>query len=325
MADWGQRAKDKDRDEAIRVIEDAAARGQIVDVDKQKRIQDVRAAGTVGEIEQITRGVAAAPAAPVDPGWATSSTPPPVSAPGEPVAPTFQPYQPPTTPPVAEPDPTPPPSVPYGEPLTPSLGTAIPTPPMVKRGGHGGKLVLIVVLIVLAGIAVPVFIGIKSLVDTVQDGIEEIDGIGDRADTFSADGFADLLSDLEEETGSTEIFDATLYPEYAVVQVPAEPTGQRMFRYYWDGDLELQSKGKSTAYPDRMDLSTLDIDVVERLRTKIRAKVEDSEASSSYVIVHAPGTSDEGASLYAYASNDFSEGGYVAATIDGKIVRTTTW
>ena len=41
MADWGQKAKDKDRDAAIKVLEDAAARGQIVDADKLKRIQEV--------------------------------------------------------------------------------------------------------------------------------------------------------------------------------------------------------------------------------------------------------------------------------------------
>ena len=70
VADWGQRPKDRDRDNAIAQIEAAAARGQIVDADRAKRIQEVKAAGTVGEIDLITRGLAApaaAAATPVEP------------------------------------------------------------------------------------------------------------------------------------------------------------------------------------------------------------------------------------------------------------------
>ena len=135
MADWGQKAKDKDRDDAVKVIEDAAARGQIVDVDKLKRIQEVQAASTVGEIELVTRGLAAAPAVVASD---VPASPPPVSDPAPPANPTFQQYTPPVTPPVTEPDPTPPmpPStVQYGEPLTSSGGTSVTTPPMITKSG----------------------------------------------------------------------------------------------------------------------------------------------------------------------------------------------
>lgn len=321
MADWGQKAKDKDRDDAIRVIEDAAARGQIVEVDKLKRIQEVQAAGTVGEIELVTRGLAAAPTV------AASD----VSEDAPPVTPTFPQYTPPTTPPVTEPDPTPPvpPStVQYGEPLTPSGGTPVSTPLVITRSGGGAKWVLLVVLIVIAGIAVPVFFGIKSVVDTVNDGIDGIDGIdgttpGD-AEVFTEQGLDALADDLEAAEGSTEIFSATLYPGYAVLEVPAEDSGARMYRYYWNGELEQQSKGRAIN-TGRMDLRDVDVDVLTELRKKVRAKVEDSTDDTNYVIVHAPGATDEGAYFYAYASNDFGEGGYISADLDGKVIRTTTW
>ena len=320
MADWGQRPKDKDRDEAIAQIEAAAARGQIVDADKAKRIQEAKLAGTVGELDLLTRGLVAPAAAAATP---VAAGPPPVSEPAPPVSPTFQTYTPPAAPPVTEPeiDITPPPNVQYGEALTPSAGTPIPgaAAPIIKKSGHGGKLVLLIVLIVFAGIALPVFFGIKALVDTVDD----IDGLGGNdVDVFSADGLDELADDLEKETGSSEVFSATLYPDYAYVEVPAEASGQRMFRYYWDGDLQQQSKGKAT-YPERMDVRDLDSQVMQGLLAKISRKVEDS--TSTYVIAHAPGPTDEGAALWAYASNDFSEGGYVSATIDGKVIRTTTW
>ena len=327
MADWGQKAKDKDRDEAIKVINDAAARGQIVDVDKLKRIQEVQAAGTVGEIDLITRGLAAVAGAGAV-AVPTAADPPPVSAPAPPANPTFQQYTPPVTPPVTEPDPTPeitlpPTNVQYGEPLTASGGTPVTTPPMITKGGGGAKWVLIIVLIVIAGVTVPIFFGIKAIVDTASDTIDEF--TPNNADTFSDEGFKDLLSDLEDATGSTEIFDATLYPGYAYVQVPAERTGKRMYRYHWDGDLEQQGKGSASEGTQRMDLRDVRLDVLEDLRTQALDAVEDSKEQDSYVIVHAPGASDEGASLFAYASNDFSEGGYISADLDGKVIREVTW
>jgi hypothetical protein len=96
----------------------------------------------------------------------------------------------------------------YGEPLTPSSGTPISTPPMINRSGGGGRFVLLFVLIVLGGIAVPVIIGLKALVDTVGDGIDGIN-VG-TPDVHSGDGLEELADALEEETGSSEVFSATL-------------------------------------------------------------------------------------------------------------------
>ncbi|HET9422563.1 MAG TPA: hypothetical protein VFO49_15590 [Nocardioides sp.] len=313
MADWGQRPKDKDRDDAIAQIEAAAARGQIVDADKVKRIQEVKSAGSVGELELITRGLAAPAAAAATP---VASAPPPVSDPAPPVGPTFQPYQPPTAPPVTEPDPTPPPTVQYGEALTPSAGTAIPTAtaPIIKRSGHGGKLVLLFVLIMIAGIAIPVFIGIKALVDTAGDALDDLNP--GSADVFSADGIAELTEDIEKETGSTRVFSAVLYPDYAVVSAPADGSRKRYISYYWNGSLSESSKG-SGVYNGLFDMRDIDAQVVTDVLAKARKLVEGS-VESNYVVVSAPGP--DGAAISAYASNDFSETGYLTATFDGKIV-----
>jgi hypothetical protein len=86
--------------------------------------------------------------------------------------------------------------------------------------------------------------------------------------------------------------------------------------------LNQQGKGKST-YPERADLRDLDAQVMLDLLEEIRGKVEDS--TSSYFIFRRPTQGDEGAWLSAYASNEFSEGGYVSATLDGMVVRTTIW
>ena len=313
VADWGQRPRDKDRDNAIAQIEAAAARGQIVDADRAKRVQEVKAAGTIGELDLITRGLVAPAAAAATP---VAAGPPPVSDPAPPVAPTFQQYSPSTAPPVFEPDPTPPPNVQYGEALTPSAGAAIPgaTPPIIKRGGHGGKLVLLFVLIMIVGIAVPVFFGIKALVDTAGDAIDDLKP--GSADVFSADGIADLTADIEEETGSTKVFSAVLYPGYAVVSVPADGSRKRYISYYWDGSLRESSKG-SGIYHGLFDMRAIDAEVLTDVLAKARTLVE-GKVENNYVSISAPGP--EGAAINAYATNDFNETGYLTATFDGKVV-----
>jgi hypothetical protein len=318
VADWGQRPKDKDRDDAIKVIEAAAARGQIIDADKAKRIQEVKQAGTMGDIDMVTRGLAlAAPAAPVAP---IGDAPPAVSAPGAPVNPTFQQYAPPTTPPVTEPDPpqyVPPTNVQYGAPVASSAGTTITTPPMIRKSGGGGKLALIIVLIVLAGIAVPVIFGIRALVDTVNDGIDSIDDLTPgKPDMYTVDAIDELIEDVEGKTGSTEVFQVGFYDGYAVVTAPADATSERYISYYWDGDLSESTKGNGV-YQGRFDMKKIDPEVIIKLHDDARRLVEGA-IKSNYVFVTAPG--DDGGAINASATNDFGETGNLIATFDGKII-----
>ena len=303
MADWGQRAKDKDRDDAIRVIEDAAARGRIIDADKDKRIQEVRAAGTVGEIELITRGLAAAPAVAAD----VSADPPPAT--------TFPQYTPPTTPPVAEPDPLPPSTVQYGEPLTPSAGTPVSTPPVVTRNGARNKLVLILVLCLMAGIALPIFFGIRSLIDSVDD-LPGISGGG--ADVYSDEGFEDMVREVEDGTGSTEVWEFSLFDDYAIVYVPTQPTGKRYIAYRYDGALTEFTKGSQSLGEQRFDLTDVDAGVLRKLRSDAEKLVENP--TNSYVIVRPPPLGEGPVQVSAHASNEFNESGHLVATLNGKII-----
>ena len=307
MADWGQRAKDKDRDKAVNEIEAAAARGQIIEVDKLKRIMDVKAAHTVGEIELITRGLGMPP--PV-------RTPVPAQTP--PADPTFEPYSPPEAPPVTEPDPsfTPPANIQYGEPLSPSAGTPITYGTSSTKSGGGSKLVLLVVLIVMAGISVPIFIGIKSVVDTAGGVINELNP--ETPDVISTEGLADLTAALEKETGSTEAFRVVLYPEYAVVTAPADANSKRSINYYWNGNLSESNKGTETN-GTRFDLADVDAAVLTKLLGQARKIVEG--ATTQYVVVSPPFIDGQEDWITAYATNDFNESGYISATLEGKVVR----
>jgi len=310
MADWGARAKDKDRDDAIRMINDAAARGQIIGADRDKRIQEVRSASTVGEIELITRGLAASA------GAVTSGVP---GAP--PSEPTFTPYTPPTTPPVTEPSPPaptppagplPPVDVSYGGPHYDTGGTSF----TASTGGksHAGKLGLIITLCLVAGVAVPIIFGIRALIDSVGD-LDDIISDG-KADVFSDSGYAEMLEDIEEATGSTEAFSLVMYPDYASLELPTQAQGKRYISYRYGGTLDEFSKGTVTE-DVRFDLSDLKPRVLRDLTAEARTLVEGP--INSYVIVR-PGVIDQKVRINAYASNDFGESGYVVAQLNGRII-----
>jgi hypothetical protein len=241
-----------------------------------------------------------------------------VSDPAPPVTPTFPQYTPPSTPPVTEPDPPsslPPSTVTYGEPLTPSGGTPISTPPMVKRSGAGGKLVLILVLCVIAGIAVPIFFGIRSLVDSVDD-LPGISGGG--ADVFDDDEFDEMVDKIEDETGTTEVWEFSMYKDYAVIYVPTQATGKRYIAFRYDGALTEFTKGSRSSDEQRFDLRDVDVAVLRKFRDLARDLVENP--TSNYVIVRAPFIGEGPIQVSAYASNEFSESGWIEGTLNGKVI-----
>ncbi|HET7734749.1 MAG TPA: hypothetical protein VFK52_02135 [Nocardioidaceae bacterium] len=184
------------------------------------------------------------------------------------------------------------------------------------------------VVAVVAGIAVVVFlVNQLSDVDVAGPGPGSVTTsptvpVERQADVLSAAGFQDLVAAVKEQTGTTKVFDATLYPTYAVLQLPVDWETQRQQSFYWDGKVlrANESFGKSSG--PRLDLTTVSVDGMLRLVRMIRNVVE--EPTSWYVIVNSPDDHDP-AVMYAYASNKFTEGGYISATADGKVIRRVTW
>ena len=136
---------------------------------------------------------------------------------------------------------------------------------------------------------------------------------------MSVDGFESLLDELERETGSTRIVELVVYPEYASITVPDASKKGRTRSLYYDGDFSSSALGTSDARP--FDARQVEAELVADLSRRIRRTVDD--ADQWYVIVRAP--DQEGAAVWAYASNEYGEGGYVSARLDGTVVRRTGW
>lgn len=142
------------------------------------------------------------------------------------------------------------------------------------------------------------------------------------ADVLSPAGWADLLAAIQEQTGQMVVFDATLYPTYAVLELPEDRETRRYARYYWDGSMLESQDSFGTASGPRVDLADISVDGMLRLSKRVRSIIE--EPTSYYVLVRGKDSRD-GAVVYAYANNKYSEGGYLSADENGKRIRKVTW
>ncbi len=193
---------------------------------------------------------------------------------------------------------------------TPAFQVGLP-----RVNANAIKVVLAVVVAVFAlGLIVPLVL--VARVDS-QDGVSTGSVVrGEQIDLTTAKGYDKLVGEVEAKTGSTTVFGATIYPGYAVVEVPVDADSQRSFGYYYDGDWrDWTGKGKATE--ERFDLSRIDGSTVARLMKKVQTLVDDP--TSTYVIVNSQGR-DEGVCLSAYASNDFTETAYLDARCNGTVV-----
>jgi hypothetical protein len=137
----------------------------------------------------------------------------------------------------------------------------------------------------------------------------------------TAEGFADLVDAVEDEVGTTEVFEAVIYPEYAVVDVPLKPGDEREISYHWDGDLSESTKGTSDYVP--FDLANVDGSLLEGLCDQAEELVEDPRVC--YLIVRRPRENLDEGWLWAYTNNEFSQGGYISFDLEGNEVSGSTW
>lgn len=285
-SDW--QARDRDREAAIEVVQAARAAGRIVQADRDHRIESLRNAQTLAEVRMLVHDLQL---------------------------------------PAAPPSPVPAPADLYGSPApsTPVAATGVLPAPAARTGCLLG---LIIVIVAIGGLGAGLFAVVRGVSDAIDSGAtgtpalpvpgaEPVAGVN----VLSVRGYGDLVDAVERVTGSTQAFDAVLYPAYAVVSLPVDRSSQREERWYWDGELEALGARSTSSY-QRFDLDSVDARVVVRLVKRVRKKVEDP--TTWYAVVRHPDP-DLGASLWVYASNEFNETAYLAARPDGTVVHDSTW
>lgn len=141
-------------------------------------------------------------------------------------------------------------------------------------------------------------------------------------DPQTVDGFRNLLEDLKDKSGSTEVFEAVIYPGYARVGIPYEPGDDREISYRWDGSFGTEIKGTSDEEP--FDLADIDPSLFAGMCSTVSTLIDDP--GDCYLIIRQPDdTFPERAEAWisAYVSNDFSQSAWIAYDLEGNEVDRT--
>ncbi len=309
---FGRGGNQADRDAAIALVRNAAAAGRITSLDRDHRIRELQHADTAAEIDVHIRdlrlpsdphgaGMAAATSAPVASSTPATYPPPPQSG-GS-----------------------------YGDPAAmPQGGQQLPqwvrqaqvssqsANKTAKRGLVAGCVFVVLMMAVPVVVAGFMFVSLTDIGEDSSGGPTVIaEPVTQSAESLTPRGYRDLVAALQEETGSTEVFRAVLYPDYASVDVAVDATTGRYRSWYWNGDLR-ETGSPNTTSSGRVDLADIDPRVFARLLKRAERGVEDPTAR--YLIIQGS-TGSQPATLMAYANNGFKESSHVRATLEGKILR----
>ncbi len=294
-----------DRSQAISLVEAALKAGRIVQADHDMRIDQIKRAASDQEVDLVVRDL--------QPPAAAAVAAAPTMTAGAPPA-TTQPW----------------PLVNYG----PQQGQ--PVELTAVAGNAGKKIGGIIAIVVLLSVIVPiagVIIALVSARDTFDESnfgqpVDETTYLPGQApgengvNVHTVEGFDDLVGALQEETGSTQVFSAVVYPRYAVLYVPEQATGKRYAYYYWDGRSLEPNDSKSTSDDPRIDLAAVNSQVLVDLLEEIRTRVEDP--TSWYASIDSDPTTSQ-PRFSVHASNEYGEGAYLLATLDGEITYESTY
>ena len=214
----------------------------------------------------------------------------------------------------------PPPTVNYGPPVS----GADRYPTLAEVSAHSGTKLPKALFLIPFAVVLLVALGIVGSLVAVTDlggstgGSVAVEEVQPDA-VLSEEGYAALVDAVQAESGGTKAFDAVLYPAYAVVSLPVDGRTKRYESWYWNGS-SMSTSSKGTASGPRFDLAAVDGAVVVDLVDQVQQLVDDP--TSWYAIVRAPDT--DGAMIWAYATNDYSETAYLAAKRDGTITYDST-
>ena len=272
MDDPNRRARDRDRDDAIDLVEAAWAEGQIVELDRDRRVEQLPQAQTLGEIELLVRDL---------------QRPPPSTAVR-----------------TAAPPPAPPPA-----PAAPRRPWRWALPAAVVAVAVGSLVAGTVAAVDQVGT------GVEAFTDQVQDALP-VEPPGVAPDVHSARGLADLVAAVREESGSTRVHRAVIYPTYASLELPVPGRDGVARSFYWDGTLR-GNESITPASGPAFDLAAVDPKLARRALAAAGRLVD--EPVTSYLILKAP--DDDGATVWGYASDDAGRSGYVSFDRRGQVVR----
>jgi hypothetical protein len=303
------RAKDRDRDRALYVVDAALRGGQISQQDRDLRVERVHSAATVGELSALVRDLAGAPA-PLPP---TAVVPPPTAVP------TAAPTPAPTT--VAKP--TPIPADLYGPPPS-------ETKPVIGGSGTsssttGGPKFLRGCLVLLA-----VFIGLPLASAVVLFTVDQSSrGIVTTAPApagppfeLTRVGLQQYVAAFGDTFGDTEVVRSVFYDGYVVSWVPDDDGNVAIWNYREGAFEQLGDPMADTMDTAPVDLADLKPARVMSLVRRANRTLDVDGVTTTYVI-YDRGIIDGTPQLAVFVNNGDGDSGYLLGDLEGNVLYTS--
>ena len=309
------RVKDRDRDRAVYVVDAALRNGQISQQDRDLRVERARAAHTIGELDALTRDIAARPA----PVPATAVVPPPApAAASTPAPPAPNPYDPGSTRPVAGV-----PSDLYGPAPTSTKPVAAGTGLTKKPSPAGRKIAIGCGAVGLLFFIAPLIFGLVLFAQSNTPDVVDVEPIpAGPPFELSGSGLREYVAAFDETFGDTEVVRSVFYDGYVVSWVP-EDDGKVTIWNYLDGAFDQLGE------PMEDDVDTAPVDLAELKPGKVMSLVRAAQAlgvegNVTTYVIYDRDVIEGVPHVMVYVTNDEGESGYVIGDLDGKVLQTTT-
>jgi hypothetical protein len=311
------RAKDRDRDRAIYVIDAALRNGQISQQDRDLRVERVRSAATVGELGSLVRDISTPPAAVP----ATAVVPPPVvpATAAPPVA--ADPYATGSQRPTA-----PVPSDLYGPARSKRARGLTSSTKATGPSGTGRKVALGCMGVSLLFFIGPIIAGVALFAGSVGD---DSSGASTEAPVpagppfeLTKEGIRDFIATFEDSFGDTQVVRSVFYDGYVVSWVPTGHNDNLAIWNYQNGAFEQLG--------DPMDgsVDSAPVDLADLRPGRVMALVDTAQATLN---VDAPSTTyiifdrdiiDDDPQLAVYVTNELGDSGYLLGDLRGNVIST---
>ncbi|AUY53567.1 serine/threonine-protein kinase [Streptomyces sp. CB01881] len=139
-------------------------------------------------------------------------------------------------------------------------------------------------------------------------------------DLLTPDGVRTVVAALTAQTGGTKVKELTVYPGYAMAQVPT--ADGRSYDWYDYRDGKITRRTGSTMGKDKpVDLAQYDWNVLPDLLKSAGSLLNVPDPTSRYLII-GPDMSDGSPAIRVYLSGDHGHSGFFWADPKGKVGRT---
>jgi hypothetical protein len=140
--------------------------------------------------------------------------------------------------------------------------------------------------------------------------------------SLSAGGVRTFLATYRKKFGTSRVVDLTLYGDYVIVNVPV-PGKARQQGWLWRDGTWTGFGGVRATFPGSgtVDTDRLDVPALMRNVARARRTLDVEQPSQAYVVIRFIPRIDEVPSVDVHVINSFQESGYLATTLEGKVLR----